>query len=172
MSWGRIFKYSYFGLVQHCSREWLFRSVCLEQLQVVSAVVNNDLQGLVESRPLKLWKETLALICTVYNFIYLYSIACVMSDHIFLYIKCRTSAFSVDLLHSVWSFCDAGISLDAVKIGQLFVMRWEPVLMLAGIFKQLHFATFVLVTLREPWIFGRGLWNRRKVLQSLWMCSR
>ena len=37
----------------------------LELLQVVSAVVNNDLQGLVESRPLKVWKETLALICTV-----------------------------------------------------------------------------------------------------------
>ncbi|XP_024379159.1 protein transport protein SEC31 homolog B isoform X2 [Physcomitrium patens] len=33
-------------------------------LKVVSAVVNNDLQGLVETRPLKAWKETLALICT------------------------------------------------------------------------------------------------------------
>jgi hypothetical protein len=44
-----------------------FDVVCggCEWLQVVSAVVNNDLQGLVESRPLKVWKETLALICTV-----------------------------------------------------------------------------------------------------------
>ena len=28
-------------------------------------MVNNDLQGLVETRPLKAWKETLALLCTV-----------------------------------------------------------------------------------------------------------
>jgi predicted membrane protein len=34
-------------------------------LQVLSAIINNDLQGLVDSRPLKAWKETLALIFTV-----------------------------------------------------------------------------------------------------------
>jgi hypothetical protein len=34
-------------------------------LQVLLAVINNDLQGLVDSRPLKAWKETLALIFTV-----------------------------------------------------------------------------------------------------------
>lgn len=34
-------------------------------LQVLSAVIKNDLQGLVDTRPLKAWKETLALICTV-----------------------------------------------------------------------------------------------------------
>jgi protein transport protein SEC31 len=34
-------------------------------LKVLSAVINNDLQGLVDSRPLKAWKETLALIFTV-----------------------------------------------------------------------------------------------------------
>ncbi|CAK9869335.1 unnamed protein product [Sphagnum jensenii] len=33
-------------------------------LKVLSAVINNDLQGLVDSRPLKAWKETLALIFT------------------------------------------------------------------------------------------------------------
>ncbi|GMI66980.1 hypothetical protein like AT3G63460 [Hibiscus trionum] len=33
-------------------------------LKVVSAMVNNDLVSLVNSRPLKFWKETLALLCT------------------------------------------------------------------------------------------------------------
>jgi protein transport protein SEC31 len=33
-------------------------------LKVLSAIINNDLQGLVDSRPLKAWKETLALIFT------------------------------------------------------------------------------------------------------------
>lgn len=44
-----------------------------ELSQVVSAVVNDDLQGLVESRPLKAWKETLALICTVRDYLNLCS---------------------------------------------------------------------------------------------------
>ncbi|KAL5760376.1 hypothetical protein ACOSQ2_019214 [Xanthoceras sorbifolium] len=33
-------------------------------LKVVSAMVNNDLLSLVHTRPLKFWKETLALLCT------------------------------------------------------------------------------------------------------------
>ncbi|KAM7267529.1 hypothetical protein ACFE04_009695 [Oxalis oulophora] len=33
-------------------------------LKVVSAMVNNDLMSLVNTRPLRFWKETLALICT------------------------------------------------------------------------------------------------------------
>ncbi|XP_057976811.1 protein transport protein SEC31 homolog B [Malania oleifera] len=33
-------------------------------LKVVSAMVNNDLMNLVHNRPLKSWKETLALLCT------------------------------------------------------------------------------------------------------------
>lgn len=33
-------------------------------LKIVSAMVNNDLMSLVETRPLKYWKETLALLCT------------------------------------------------------------------------------------------------------------
>lgn len=33
-------------------------------LKVVSAMVNNDLMSLVNTRPLKSWKETLALLCT------------------------------------------------------------------------------------------------------------
>ncbi|KAJ0977981.1 hypothetical protein J5N97_013455 [Dioscorea zingiberensis] len=33
-------------------------------LKVVSAMVNNDLMGLVTTRPLNSWKETLALLCT------------------------------------------------------------------------------------------------------------
>ncbi|KAL7204560.1 hypothetical protein ACSBR2_017602 [Camellia fascicularis] len=33
-------------------------------LKVVSAMVNNDLMSLVNTRPLKTWKETLALLCT------------------------------------------------------------------------------------------------------------
>ncbi|XAR54410.1 hypothetical protein NMG60_11029523 [Bertholletia excelsa] len=33
-------------------------------LKVVSAMVNNDLMSLVNNRPLKSWKETLALLCT------------------------------------------------------------------------------------------------------------
>lgn len=34
-------------------------------LQVVSAMVNNDLISIANTRPLKSWKETLALFCTV-----------------------------------------------------------------------------------------------------------
>jgi hypothetical protein len=33
--------------------------------QVVSAMVNNDLLSIVNTRPLKSWKETLALLCSV-----------------------------------------------------------------------------------------------------------
>ncbi|KAE8729009.1 Protein transport protein SEC31-like protein B [Hibiscus syriacus] len=33
-------------------------------MKVVSAMVNNDLMSLVNTRPLKFWKETLALLCT------------------------------------------------------------------------------------------------------------
>ncbi|KAL2612070.1 hypothetical protein R1flu_023762 [Riccia fluitans] len=33
-------------------------------LKIMSSIVNHDLKGLVESRPLKAWKETLALLCT------------------------------------------------------------------------------------------------------------
>ncbi|XP_050210185.1 protein transport protein SEC31 homolog B [Mercurialis annua] len=33
-------------------------------LKIVSAMVNNDLMNLVNTRPLKYWKETLALLCT------------------------------------------------------------------------------------------------------------
>lgn len=33
--------------------------------QIVSAMVNNDLLSLVNTRPLKFWKETLALLCSV-----------------------------------------------------------------------------------------------------------
>ncbi|EEF34442.1 nucleotide binding protein, putative [Ricinus communis] len=33
-------------------------------LKIVSAMVNNDLMSLVNTRPLKYWKETLALLCT------------------------------------------------------------------------------------------------------------
>jgi hypothetical protein len=42
---------------------WL--SFLLPMFQILSAVVNNDLRSLVEKRPLKAWKETLALLCTV-----------------------------------------------------------------------------------------------------------
>ncbi|MBA0584137.1 hypothetical protein Gorai_014963, partial [Gossypium raimondii] len=37
---------------------------CSPYLKVVSAMVNNDLMSLVNTRPLKFWKETLALLCT------------------------------------------------------------------------------------------------------------
>lgn len=43
--------------------EYLRKTNC-SYLKVVSAMVNNDLIGLVNSRPLKSWKETLALLCT------------------------------------------------------------------------------------------------------------
>lgn len=33
--------------------------------QVVSAMVNNDLMSIAKRRPLKSWKESLALFCTV-----------------------------------------------------------------------------------------------------------
>ncbi|KAL3683229.1 hypothetical protein R1sor_001251 [Riccia sorocarpa] len=33
-------------------------------LKIMSSIVNHDLKGLVETRPLKAWKETLALLCT------------------------------------------------------------------------------------------------------------
>lgn len=45
-------------------------------------MVNNDLQGLVETRPLKAWKETLALLCTVMTpplaFLQLEAVNCIM----------------------------------------------------------------------------------------------
>ncbi|KAH9300540.1 hypothetical protein KI387_012123 [Taxus chinensis] len=43
--------------------EYLRKTNC-SYLKVVSAMVNNDLVGLVNRRPLKSWKETLALLCT------------------------------------------------------------------------------------------------------------
>ncbi|XP_024364075.1 protein transport protein SEC31 homolog B isoform X2 [Physcomitrium patens] len=51
------------ALWENTQKEY-FRRTNRPYLKVVSAVVNDDLQGLVESRPLKAWKETLALICT------------------------------------------------------------------------------------------------------------
>ncbi|KAG9135374.1 hypothetical protein Leryth_007153, partial [Lithospermum erythrorhizon] len=36
-------------------------------LKVVSAIVNNDLASLVNTRPLRSWKETLALFCTLHT---------------------------------------------------------------------------------------------------------
>lgn len=51
--------------------------------------------------------------------------------------------------------CDSGTSMHAVRIGQLYVMPWELALMLAVIFKQPHFVTFVLVTLIKLWASGQ-----------------
>lgn len=46
------------------TRDQYLKTSRLPYLKVVSALVNNDLSSLVKSRPLKSWKETLALICT------------------------------------------------------------------------------------------------------------
>ncbi|KAK2988285.1 hypothetical protein RJ640_017502, partial [Escallonia rubra] len=45
-------------------RDQYFNMSCSPYLKVVSAMVNNDLMSLVNIRPLKSWKETLALLCT------------------------------------------------------------------------------------------------------------
>ncbi|CAH9098983.1 unnamed protein product [Cuscuta epithymum] len=46
------------------TRDQYLKTSRLPYLKVVSAMVNNDLMSLIKSRPLKSWKETLALICT------------------------------------------------------------------------------------------------------------
>ncbi|XP_012473740.1 protein transport protein SEC31 homolog B [Gossypium raimondii] len=59
-------------VIAHVGGTSLWESTCDQylkmshspHLKVVSAMVNNDLMSLVNRRPLKLWKETLALLCT------------------------------------------------------------------------------------------------------------
>ncbi|MBA0559875.1 hypothetical protein Golob_016814 [Gossypium lobatum] len=46
------------------TRDQYLKMSRLPYLKVVSAMVNNDLTNLVNSRPLNFWKETLALLCT------------------------------------------------------------------------------------------------------------
>ncbi|GAV89261.1 WD40 domain-containing protein/SRA1 domain-containing protein/Sec16_C domain-containing protein [Cephalotus follicularis] len=46
------------------TRDQYLKMSRIPYLKVVSAMVNNDLMSLVKTRPLKFWKETLALICT------------------------------------------------------------------------------------------------------------
>ncbi|KAF3437366.1 hypothetical protein FNV43_RR20119 [Rhamnella rubrinervis] len=46
------------------TRDQYLKMSCSPYLKVVSAMVNNDLLSLVNSRPLKFWKETLALLCS------------------------------------------------------------------------------------------------------------
>jgi len=46
------------------TRDEYLRKANSSYLKVVSAMVNNNLTGLVNSRPLKSWKETLAMLCT------------------------------------------------------------------------------------------------------------
>nr|GMD36612.1 protein transport protein SEC31 homolog B [Ipomoea batatas] len=46
------------------TRNQYLKTSQLPYLKVVSAMVSNDLMSLVKSRPLKSWKETLALLCT------------------------------------------------------------------------------------------------------------
>ncbi|KAB1998781.1 hypothetical protein ES319_D12G113900v1 [Gossypium barbadense] len=59
-------------VIAHVGGASLWESTCDQYLKishspylkVVSAMVNNDLMSLVKTRPLKFWKETLALFCT------------------------------------------------------------------------------------------------------------
>ncbi|KAL2897575.1 Protein transport protein SEC31-like protein B [Bienertia sinuspersici] len=46
------------------TRDQYLKTSRLPYLKVVSAMVNHDLMSLVNTRPLKTWKETLALLCT------------------------------------------------------------------------------------------------------------
>ncbi|PSS26483.1 Protein transport protein SEC31 B like [Actinidia chinensis var. chinensis] len=46
------------------TRDQYLKMTCSPYLKVVSAMVHNDLMSLVNTRPLKSWKETLALLCT------------------------------------------------------------------------------------------------------------
>ncbi|KAG6679763.1 hypothetical protein I3842_13G008400 [Carya illinoinensis] len=46
------------------TRDQYFRTNLSPYLKVVSAMVNNDLLSIVNTRPLKFWKETLALLCS------------------------------------------------------------------------------------------------------------
>lgn len=49
--------------------------------QVVSAMVKNDLLGFVNERPLDLWKETLAILCTVFLPTKIKSLGFVLLEH-------------------------------------------------------------------------------------------
>ncbi|TYJ04678.1 hypothetical protein E1A91_A12G108400v1 [Gossypium mustelinum] len=59
-------------VIAHVGGASLWESTCDQYLKishspylkVISAMVNNDLMSLVKTRPLKFWKETLALFCT------------------------------------------------------------------------------------------------------------
>ncbi|PIN08433.1 Transcription factor Abd-B, contains HOX domain [Handroanthus impetiginosus] len=46
------------------TRDQYLKTSCSPYLKVVSAMVNNDLLSIAKTRPLKSWKETLALFCT------------------------------------------------------------------------------------------------------------
>lgn len=46
------------------TRDQYLKMTCSPYLKVVAAMVNNDLLSLVNTRPLKFWKETLALLCS------------------------------------------------------------------------------------------------------------
>ncbi|CAA6671881.1 unnamed protein product [Spirodela intermedia] len=46
------------------TRDQYLRKSSVSYLKVVSAMVKNDLLGFVNERPLELWKETLAILCT------------------------------------------------------------------------------------------------------------
>lgn len=51
-------------LLWESTRDQYLKKSLLPYLKVVSAMVSNDLMGLVNTRPLNSWKETLALVCT------------------------------------------------------------------------------------------------------------
>ncbi|XP_031267395.1 protein transport protein SEC31 homolog B [Pistacia vera] len=52
------------GALWESTRDQYLKMSRSPYLKVVSAMVNNDLLSLVNTRPLKFWKETLALLCT------------------------------------------------------------------------------------------------------------
>ncbi|KAL3537558.1 hypothetical protein ACH5RR_000924 [Cinchona calisaya] len=52
------------ALLWESTRNKYFKTSRSPYLKVVAAMVNNDLMSLVNTRPLKSWKETIALLCT------------------------------------------------------------------------------------------------------------
>ncbi|KAH7676991.1 Ancestral coatomer element 1 Sec16/Sec31 domain-containing protein [Dioscorea alata] len=52
------------SLLWESTRDQYLKKSLSPYLKVVSAMVSNDLMGLVNTRPLNSWKETLALVCT------------------------------------------------------------------------------------------------------------
>ncbi|KAL4313466.1 hypothetical protein GQ457_01G052370 [Hibiscus cannabinus] len=93
------------------TRDQFLKMSHLPHLKVVSAMVNNDLMSLVNRRPLKLWKETLALVCTFAQREE-WTVLCdtlasklMASGNTLAATLCYISAGNIDKTMEIWSRC-------------------------------------------------------------------